>query len=90
MLGTHTSAVEGMVLITNGKIDKYIDKNAQLPIGWSYGSKNAEKYMSITNGIENTRILKSDKIPAGWKNGITAHYKDRNGSKRICNKKLGI
>lgn len=90
VLGTHTSTIEGMILITNGKIDKYIDKNAKLPIGWSYGSKNAEKYMLITNGIENTRILKSDKIPAGWKNGITAHYKNRNGTKRICNKKLGI
>lgn len=58
------------MFITNGTINKKIDKEDKIPQGYHEGFTFSNKY--ITNGVKNRQIHKEEKIPEGWYLGFTS------------------
>ena len=63
------------ICITNGKENRYVNKELPIPKGWHKGKyiKNKEnlgkrnyKYKIISNGIEQTHLKEGDILPNGW------------------------
>ena len=53
--------------ITNGKQNKFIEKDISIPQGWKRG--RAVNSQWITNGNDSKLIKGDDPIPQGWKRG---------------------
>lgn len=63
---------KGTKWITNGKENKMIPKDIDVPNGWSLGiSTNVRGYRLITNGKENKYLYENESIPEGWRYGST-------------------
>lgn len=56
----------GQICITNGTVDRKIEKGGDIPNGWYKGSFKKDKYNTIHNKIISKKILKTEKIPDGW------------------------
>lgn len=81
--------------IHNENIEKYINKNDNVPLGWSLGRRkninSVKNRIYITNGIQTKRISKNETIPELWYKGT--HYnlatmKGKKGPKQIGRKAI--
>ena len=76
-----------LVYITNGKKNKRIKVDQELPSGWYYGFTKSERknrgskgMIFITNGNENSCVDKHSEIPVGWYKGRTIKNKSKMSS----------
>lgn len=74
--------------ITNGIIDKYIDKNIKLPDGWKYGRTNCifnnkEKQKEFSSKVD--RVKNGELIKKAWKEGRIKRDHSKCGTKGILN-----
>lgn len=81
-----------MVYITNGKENRFINKNESLPIGFWFGlTRKTIPRKFITNGKETRTIIIGEELPGGFWYGMTRKFNNiKCVTDGITNKKIAI